>query len=99
MNRASWHESICIAAEHPALPGHFPGRPVVPGVVLLDRVSAAIELRFGRTITGLAQVKFLRPLLPDEEAELVLAAAGNTVRFTLTRAGATIATGSIETAA
>ena len=28
---------------HPCLPGHFPGRPVVPGVVVLDRVVEAIE--------------------------------------------------------
>jgi 3-hydroxymyristoyl/3-hydroxydecanoyl-(acyl carrier protein) dehydratase len=27
-----------IPAEHPALPGHFPGRPVVPGALLLDHV-------------------------------------------------------------
>jgi 3-hydroxymyristoyl/3-hydroxydecanoyl-(acyl carrier protein) dehydratase len=32
-----------IPSDHPSLPGHFPGRPVVPGVVLLDRVVAAIE--------------------------------------------------------
>ncbi len=32
-----------IAADHPCLPGHFPGRPVVPGVVVLDHVLAAIE--------------------------------------------------------
>ena len=29
-----------IAADHPCLPGHFPGQPVVPGVVVLDRVLA-----------------------------------------------------------
>lgn len=32
---------------HPALPGHFPGRPVVPGVVILDQVLAAIEAAHG----------------------------------------------------
>ena len=94
-----WHETLRIAADHPALPGHFPGRPVVPGVVLLDRVIAAIESHAGRAVTGLPQVKFLRPLLPDEAAELVLVADGRTVRFTLTRTDAAIATGSGETAA
>ena len=31
---------LLIAADHPSLPGHFPGQPVVPGVVILDEVSA-----------------------------------------------------------
>ena len=33
---------VCIAADHPALPGHFPGRPIVPAAVLLDEVLYAI---------------------------------------------------------
>ena len=36
-----------VPHDHPSLPGHFPGRPVVPGVVLLDRVLAAIEAAHG----------------------------------------------------
>jgi 3-hydroxymyristoyl/3-hydroxydecanoyl-(acyl carrier protein) dehydratase len=28
--------SLPIAANHPAYSGHFPGQPVLPGVVLLD---------------------------------------------------------------
>jgi 3-hydroxymyristoyl/3-hydroxydecanoyl-(acyl carrier protein) dehydratase len=32
-----------IDANHPALAGHFPGRPIVPGVVLLDEMLHAIE--------------------------------------------------------
>jgi 3-hydroxyacyl-[acyl-carrier-protein] dehydratase len=32
-----------IPEDHPCLPGHFPGQPVVPGVVVLDRVFAMIE--------------------------------------------------------
>ena len=66
-----------IAAEHPSLPGHFPGRPLVPGVVLLDRVLEAIELEHG--VIGplrLPQVKFLQPLLPGEEARVELESTG-----------------------
>jgi 3-hydroxymyristoyl/3-hydroxydecanoyl-(acyl carrier protein) dehydratase len=69
-----------IAADHPALPGHFPGHPVVPGVVLLDAVVAELGRFAGRVVrvTGFPAVKFLAPLGPDEEC---------TVTFTPKRPG------------
>ena len=39
--------SFHVRADHPCLPGHFPGRPVVPGVLLLEQVLAAIEAGHG----------------------------------------------------
>jgi 3-hydroxyacyl-[acyl-carrier-protein] dehydratase len=35
--------SLPIAADHPAYAGHFPGAPVLPGVVLLDATLHALE--------------------------------------------------------
>ena len=35
--------ALFVASDHPAFAGHFPGRPIVPGVVLLDLVQRAIE--------------------------------------------------------
>ncbi len=62
-----------IDASHPSLPGHFPGNPIVPGVVLLDRVCAAIEAAHGgECALRLPQVKFLQPLLPGQEADVEL---------------------------
>ena len=62
-----------VPASHPSLPGHFPGRPVVPGVVLLARVLAAIEAEHGPLpALRLPQVKFMRPLLPGEPAVIEL---------------------------
>ncbi len=88
-----------IDADHPALPGHFPGRPVVPGVVLLDRVAAAIEHWRGARIVALAQVKFLAPLLPGDEAELRLAATGTIIHFHIFHNAASIASGVAEVVA
>ncbi len=56
-----------IPVDHPCLPGHFPGRPLVPGVVLLDHVLQAAAPT-GQQVTGLRQVKFLSALLPGEQA-------------------------------
>jgi 3-hydroxyacyl-[acyl-carrier-protein] dehydratase len=35
--------TLPIAADHPAHAGHFPGMPVLPGVVLLDATLHALE--------------------------------------------------------
>jgi 3-hydroxyacyl-[acyl-carrier-protein] dehydratase len=59
--------TFTIAADHPALDGHFPGDPVVPGVVVLEQVQRALEGRIGPLrLTGLPQVKFHSPLRPGE---------------------------------
>ena len=58
-----------IAADHPCLAGHFPGRPIVPGVLLLAHAIAAIEAEHGpMQPLRFPQVKFVQPLLPGEIA-------------------------------
>lgn len=54
---------MIIPPDHPALAGHFPGNPIVPGVVLLDAVLRAAGLGRAR----LPSVKFHAPLRPGEE--------------------------------
>jgi 3-hydroxyacyl-[acyl-carrier-protein] dehydratase len=54
-----------IAVDHPALPGHFPGHPIVPGVVTLDQVAQALLAQLPELeLAGFPQVKFMRPVLP-----------------------------------
>jgi 3-hydroxyacyl-[acyl-carrier-protein] dehydratase len=56
-----------IRADHPSLPGHFPGAPLVPGVIILDEVVAALaEWRENSQLSGIRSVKFLAPLKPEE---------------------------------
>jgi len=92
-------DTFVVAESHPALPGHFPGRPVVPGVVLLDRVAALIERAWAARVCGLTQAKFLRPLLPGQVAQIHIDDDGSaSVRFRIEHAHAVIASGSIEVA-
>ena len=65
-----------IATNHPALPGHFPGHPVVPGVVLLDAVVEALPRHAGGEVrvNGFPAVKFLAPLLPEQDFDVTFSA-------------------------
>ncbi|UHQ20359.1 hypothetical protein LVB87_04140 [Lysobacter sp. KIS68-7] len=90
---------FAVPPDHPSLPGHFPGRPVVPGVVVLERVMEAIEAGHGPLgAMRLPQVKFVQPLLPGETAEVVLEGEGPRWRFRVLRDGATIASGEVALA-
>ena len=94
-----------IRTDHPSLPGHFPGRPLVPGVVVLERVVEAIEAAHGPlTALRLPQVKFLQPLLPGERACIELAriepeGAAPRWRFRVLREATLIASGEIHSGA
>lgn len=69
-HRAAAAFEFRVAATHPALPGHFPGRPVVPGVLLLDHVLQRLHAATGRTAAGLPRVRFSAPLQPGEAARV-----------------------------
>jgi 3-hydroxymyristoyl/3-hydroxydecanoyl-(acyl carrier protein) dehydratase len=56
-----------IMADHPSLPGHFPDTPLVPGVLILDEVLAALRnRRQDCQLTAIRAVKFLQPLKPGQ---------------------------------
>lgn len=58
----------CVPNTHPSLPGHFPGNPVVPGVVILDEIiNAVTHWQRELEIQGINSVKFISPLLPEEK--------------------------------
>ncbi len=58
---------VVIPAQHPSLAGHFPGNPVVPGVVMLNEVIDTLrQLDPQAIVTGLSVVKFVSPLKPGE---------------------------------
>ena len=72
-----------IPATHPCLPGHFPGHPLVPGVLVLEQVLLAVSQAAGQAVASvrLPQVKFLAPLYPEQDAEVVLEGQAPRWRF------------------
>jgi 3-hydroxymyristoyl/3-hydroxydecanoyl-(acyl carrier protein) dehydratase len=88
-----------VDPSHPCLPGHFPGAPVVPGVVVLEHVVAAIEAVHGPLgASSLPQVKFVQPLLPGEPAEVALEGEAPRWRFRVLRGATLIASGEVAKA-
>jgi 3-hydroxyacyl-[acyl-carrier-protein] dehydratase len=82
-----------VAPDHPSLPGHFPGRPLVPGVLLLDHVLQAVSRLTGQDMTRLRQVKFTSALLPGEQARGSFDVEGTRLSFRVVtqRQGAEVA--------
>lgn len=81
-----------IAADHPAFDGHFPGRPIVPAVVLLAEALAAIEAATSRPAHAwtVSSAKFLRPVGPGVPLAISHEeAAGGACRFEI-RCGETL---------
>jgi 3-hydroxyacyl-[acyl-carrier-protein] dehydratase len=89
--------TLRVPADHPALTGHFPGNPVVPGVVILDAVISAAESWLGASfdVASISHAKFLAPLKPDEAARIRLVLRASSLEFVVDRDEATIAKGTL----
>jgi acyl-coenzyme A synthetase/AMP-(fatty) acid ligase/3-hydroxymyristoyl/3-hydroxydecanoyl-(acyl carrier protein) dehydratase len=85
-----------IPADHPALPGHFPGRPIVPGVVLLDYAIERIGAFLGQPLDAckIGSAKFTAPTTPGEPLALTFKCnERGAIHFTISAGGRTAATG------
>jgi 3-hydroxymyristoyl/3-hydroxydecanoyl-(acyl carrier protein) dehydratase len=88
--------SFTIPVDHPALPGHFPGNPLVPGVLLLAQVLHVLEAagEMPARLRNLKHVKFIEPLLPGQNAVVTCSHSDTALSFSVTRGDRTIAKGS-----
>lgn len=92
---------VTIPPEHPALPGHFPGQPVVPAVVILSEVIGAVRRSHpGLVVSGIRKAKFLARLAPDQAFEIDLGApAADSVKFACRTGDTVLVQGRLELAA
>lgn len=87
-----------VPVDHPAFDGHFPGRPIAPGVVLLDSALHAIAESTGIALEActINNVKFLSPAQPGDEIVVTYAAAATgLIRFEIMSGVRKIASGSV----
>ncbi len=87
-----------VPFDHPALAGHFPGHPIVPGVVVLDQVLCLAQAHLGGAVGAwqVGQVKFLSPSGPGDELVFVLqAGARGGLTFVVRCAEREVAVGSL----
>jgi len=61
-------------ASDPVFAGHFPNRPILPGVFQLEMAHIAAELVLNQklVVREIAKARFQRPILPDETVRLQL---------------------------
>lgn len=88
-----------IPADHPSLAGHFPGYPIVPGVLLLDAVIEAAARHLGTTPAAVAlpNAKFVAPLEPAVAFTIELSgSAAGALGFVVKTADRTIASGTVR---
>ena len=69
-----------ITKDEPCFEGHFPGNPIMPGVLIVEALAQTgliclFELKLADSgaeffFTGIEQVKFRRPVVPGDLLEL-----------------------------
>ncbi len=59
-----------FSADEPFFAGHFPGQPLVPGVILAEAMAQTAGIAAGQKgrsfrLSAIKQMKFLHPVLPE----------------------------------
>ena len=78
-----------VSANEPHFAGHFPGRPIMPGVLILEAMAQAAGILVFRTLNtkpdgnsvyyyaGIDNARFKKPVLPGDRLEIEVAIAAS----------------------
>ena len=78
-----------VSANEPYFPGHFPHRPVMPGVLILEAMAQAAGILVFRTLgtkpddksvyyyAGIDNARFKRPVVPGDQLRVEVAILGS----------------------
>jgi len=72
-----------VTYNEPFFPGHFPGRPIMPGVLIVEAMAQTAgvlvfkslpEEKYGQAVyfLGMDNVKFRKPVIPGDQLRLEL---------------------------
>ena len=72
-----------VTYNEPFFPGHFPGRPIMPGVLIVEAMAQTAgvlvfkslpEEKFGQAVffLGIDHVRFRKPVIPGDQLRLEL---------------------------
>jgi 3-hydroxymyristoyl/3-hydroxydecanoyl-(acyl carrier protein) dehydratase len=90
--------AIAVPAGSPYFAGHFPGRPILPGVALLALVVATLARDAGRpaALRAIPFARLRRPVLPGDRLALeTRTGEAGRVRVEVSRDGALVANGEL----
>jgi 3-hydroxyacyl-[acyl-carrier-protein] dehydratase len=89
--------TLSIAADHPAFAGHFPGAPILPGVLLLDAALRAATKSTRAPSWEIVAAKFHGVVRPAEVLTLEHETSPNgTVQFRVLHVDRLVASGTLR---
>ena len=102
---------LSVSAENPVFAGHFPARPILPGVLIIEAVAQTAAVMMGSAppaetmgtalLTAVNRFKFLRPVAPGtmlriETTKLTQAGTMVCIEGTVSALGEKVASGELS---